>query len=354
MSEPGTTRARLLAVIATILVVLALKLSRPVTLPLVAAIFLLILAWPLQERLERALPRWLAWTITLLAVLLVLALFIAALVWSAERIAEKAPQYGDRVRQLYEHVIAWARAHNLTVPSGQSGQAQLGEQALNLLNSLLKVVYTAAGLVLLMIAYLALGLLEVRDFRAKVKQRLRRRYGDELLQTVETIAGRVQRYIVALALTCVIAGAATTLFAFAIGLDFPFIWGLQSFLLNFIPTLGPTVAVVPPTLFALLQFEGLGRPLAVFFGMGFLQFAIGNFIDPKIGGKFMSLSALVVLWVIAFWGWIWGVLGALLAVPLTVAVVIVCSHFASTRWIAAIVTDIKDEEKEETKSEKHA
>jgi len=107
------------------------------------------------------------------------------------------------------------------------------------------------------------------------------------------------------------------------------------------------VAVIPPTLFALVQFDGPGRVLAVFLGMGFIEFAIGNFVDPKIAGRFMSLSALVALWVIAFWGWVWGILGALLGIPLTVAVVIICSHFDGTRWIAALLTDIQDDEERE-------
>ena len=347
-AESGRTRARLLAVIATLLVIFALRLTYPVTLPFVAALFLLVLAWPLQARLERSLPRWAAWIITMLAVLLVLALFVGALAWSVGQIAERAPQYADRLGQLYSSAVSWARSHNIPVPTGQGGGTQLMERALGLLNVALKAVYSALGLLLLVIAYLGLGLLEVREFRAKIERRLRRWRSEALLETAETIAGKVRGYIVALTLTCIVAGAATWLFAVVVGLDFAVVWGLQAFLLNFIPTLGPTVAVIPPTLFALVQFDSVGRVLAVFFGMGFIEFAIGNFVDPKIAGKFMSLSALVALWVIAFWGWIWGILGALLAVPLTVAVVIICSHFESTRWIAALLTDIQDDEQQES------
>jgi AI-2 transport protein TqsA len=109
-------------------------------------------------------------------------------------------------------------------------------------------------------------------------------------------------------------------------------------LLNLIPTVGPAVSIVPPTLFAILQFDGLARPTVVFIGLGLLQFFIGNFIDPKIGGRVLSLSPFLTLLAVVLWGWLWGSLGAIIAMPLVAAVVITCRQFESTRWIATLVS----------------
>jgi predicted PurR-regulated permease PerM len=109
-------------------------------------------------------------------------------------------------------------------------------------------------------------------------------------------------------------------------------------LLNLIPTIGPAISVIPPTLFAILQFDGLARPAAVFAGLGVIQFFLGNFVDPKIGGHVMHLSPFLVALAVVFWGWVWGSLGALIAMPLLAAVVITCRQFDSTRWIAMLVS----------------
>jgi predicted PurR-regulated permease PerM len=106
-----------------------------------------------------------------------------------------------------------------------------------------------------------------------------------------------------------------------------------------VPTIGPFVVVVPPSLYALLQFGSLNRFAVVFFGIGAIQFVIGNFVAPRIEGRALALSPLVILVAVIFWGWLWGVLGALLAVPLTAALVAVCARFERSEWVAAMLTE---------------
>jgi AI-2 transport protein TqsA len=118
-------------------------------------------------------------------------------------------------------------------------------------------------------------------------------------------------------------------------------WAIMTFLLNYVPTVGPTVAVIPPTIYALLQFDSVGRAFVVLGGIGTIQFIMGNLVDPKIEGRALSLSPIVVLFSVVLWGWIWGPLGAVLAVPMTLAVVVTCEQFASTRWIAALAVGVR-------------
>ena len=345
-ARAGRTRNGLLAVLTILAVIAALKVSAPITLPLLIAVFLIILVWPLEVALERRLPRWLAFLGTVLVVLLASALIAGAFVWSMNRLVEMAPDLTLRLEALLADAVGWARAHRLPVPRGAQAMP-LSERLGELVGALIPKVYGAAAATGLLVAFLLLGLLEVRDFEMKIERRLRRRMGDALLDTSAKIATKVRQHLLALTITSAISGTATGLFAYGAGLEPALMWGLVTFLLNYIPTLGPMVAVFPPTFFALLQFEGIVRPLVVFLGIGAIQFFTGNFLDPKIEGRVLSLSPFVVLFAIVFWAWVWGVPGAFLAVPLTAAVVIVCRQFESTRWMAALMTGVEEEVEEE-------
>lgn len=338
---PGTTRARLLAVIAAVLVLAFLKWSHVATMPLAFAVFLIALAWPLQERLEARVPRWAAFTVTVLVLLLLLGGFIGALVWGGRAVAERAPEYADRVQALYGQLAERARTAGIPLPAGGAGSLLGG----GLARSAAAALASSVSLILLVVALVILGLIEVHDFRAKALRAFRHpERGEGLVAAVREIVAKYQRYLLARIVAALIQGVTYWLFALLVGLDFAFVWALMAFLLNFIPTLGSIVAVVPPTLFALVQFDGFGRPLLVFAGLAVLQIVCGNYIDPLIQGRYLQLSPVVVLISVVFWGWIWGIGGALLGVPLTVGLVIAADHFPNTRWIARMLAEHRPEE----------
>lgn len=337
------SRSPLLATITAIAVVVAMKLGEAVLLPLVLAVFLIIVGWPIQERLSKRVPRWLAFIITVLVILAASAIIGSALVWSIQRLTTRAPQLAERFHELSAQAVTWARANNIPIPAATSATVQ--ERLTPIAGRVIALFHSTVAMLGLVLAYLALGLLEVSDFEAKVAQRLRRRLGARVLDTAGIISDKVRRHLVALSITSAISGVLTAIYAAAMGLDLAIIWGIVAFLLNYIPTIGPFIAVIPPSLFALLQFNGLEKPLAVFLGIGAIQFFIGNFVDPKIEGRVLSLSPLVVLFSVVFWGWMWGIFGAFLAVPLTMAIVVTCQQFESTRWVAALLSDIDDEER---------
>ncbi len=123
-----------------------------------------------------------------------------------------------------------------------------------------------------------------------------------------------------------------------LGLDNALFWSFVIFLLNYIPTIGSIVATILPTVFALVQYDTLWQPLAVFAGVGLWQFSIGNFLQPRVQGENLNLSTIVVLLGLAVWGVIWGVPGMFLSSPLTVMVMIVLAQFSSTYWIAVLLS----------------
>ncbi|HAT6956073.1 TPA: AI-2E family transporter [Legionella pneumophila] len=123
-----------------------------------------------------------------------------------------------------------------------------------------------------------------------------------------------------------------------VGLDFAEFWALLIFFLNYIPNIGAIVATAFPAALALIQFESWWPFLEVTFGIVAIQFFVGNFLEPRLLGKSLNLSPLVILFALALWGAIWGVLGMFLSVPITVMMMIIFAHFDVTRPIAILLS----------------
>jgi AI-2 transport protein TqsA len=336
----GTTSNRLLAVATVIVAATALKLGQPVLLPLTLGVFLVVVIWPLQARLERHLWRWAAVVVTTLLVLLMLAVLSYAIVWSVQQLAARGPQLARRLEQLTTEFMAWARLHAVPLPRA-SGPEAAAERLAPLAAVALREAYAALVVLGFTLAFFLLGLLEVREIESRVVRGFRPQVGEAILRTGTEIAAQFRRYLLAVVASSAVGGLATGVFCFAMGVELAVLWGIVSGLLNLIPTVGPALSIVPPTLFAILQFDGVDRPAVVFAGLGILQFFIGNFVDPKIGGHMLSLSPFLILFAVIFWGWIWGSLGAVIAVPLVAAIVITCRQFDSTRWIAMLLAKDK-------------
>jgi AI-2 transport protein TqsA len=121
-----------------------------------------------------------------------------------------------------------------------------------------------------------------------------------------------------------------------IGVDFAPTWGLLAFLLNFIPNIGSIIAAVPAILLALIQ---LGLPSALLTLLGYLvvNITIGNFLEPRVMGRSLGLSTLVVFLSLLFWGWVLGPIGMVLSVPLTMTAKIALAVNEDTRWLAVLL-----------------
>jgi AI-2 transport protein TqsA len=147
----------------------------------------------------------------------------------------------------------------------------------------------------------------------------------------------IQRYLGIKTAVSLATGVLAGLLCWAAGLDFFLLWGILAFVLNFIPVVGSVIAGVPPTLLALLV-AGLPSGIAVAGGYILINVLLGNFIEPMLMGRRFGLSTLVVVVSVLFWGWLWGVLGMLLAVPLTMMLKVVLDNSEEFRWIAVAIS----------------
>ncbi len=338
MPSRTDTRARLLGVLVIVAVAGALKLTQPVTLPLVTAVFILVFAWPLERWLERAMPRALAYLLTILAVLLVLAAFIAMIALSFSVIVERAPDFMQRVQQLQQELSGWAEERELPIVGEGNG---VGAETIA---PVLASLWQAGAMLFLTIAFFILALGEVRRFRDKLTGHFGER-GERALEGIRDVSGKVRGFLLALTLAGLLGGVASLIFGWAIGLEHVLVWAFLAYLLNYIPVVGSTLAVFPPTLWSLVQFDGIGRPVAVLLGFGAIQFIVGNYIAPKFESRYTKISPLIVLVSIVLWWWIWGPVGAVLGVPLTVTIVMACSYFDSTQWISMLLSERRTSER---------
>lgn len=151
----------------------------------------------------------------------------------------------------------------------------------------------------------------------------------QLETTFKKITEQIQRYILTKVGVNLTAGIITTVVLSIIGVDFPIVWGLFVFLFNFIPTIGSAAALVFPVLFTLVQFDSVGTMLLVLVLMAGIQTLAFNVAEPMIMGKRLNLNPILILLSVLVWGYVWGIVGMLLSVPLTAIIKIIISNSAS-------------------------
>ncbi|HLS68411.1 MAG TPA: AI-2E family transporter [Kiloniellales bacterium] len=330
----GTTILRWpLVLLGVVLVVLTLQWTRAVSLPLALAVFIIALAWPVQVLLERRLPRWLAYIGTCLCVLALLALFIA-LLWTGIRLmGEGIAQYRESLDQSWTELLRWARRNGVTLPTTQIEEVGFAP-LLSLLRVTLEETYSAVGLLGLTFVFMLLGLIEARTFAAKLRQLPA---GGKLRLAAIEIGQKFRRYMLVRTFVSIVTGVLTWAYALVVGLELALTWGLIAFVLNYIPFVGSILAIAPPVLFAAVQSGDWAFPIVVFLGMATIQVTMGNYVDPRLEGRALALSPLVVVVSIFFWGLVWGVPGAFIGVPLTIGIATACSRFEATEWLALLL-----------------
>jgi predicted PurR-regulated permease PerM len=205
---------------------------------------------------------------------------------------------------------------------------------MNLTAALFAALGSALSNILLILFTVMFILLEASSFPAKLRAIL-----DNPQAAFPQFTGFVndiKRYIVIKTLINLVVGIVTTIWLSILGVDFPVLWGFLAFLLHFIPSVGSLVAAVPAVLLALIQYGG-GSAVLTASGYLVIGAIIGNVLEPRIMGRSLGISPLVVFLSLIFWGYLLGLVGALLCVPLTMTLKLACEVSEDTRWIAVLL-----------------
>ncbi len=319
---------------ASVMVVFfGLKEASTVALPAVFSIFLGILAWPMLRGLTRLrVPRVAAVPLVVLAVTAALIGIVALLGSLLADFTSALPQYQARLASTMSGVQT--QLVNLGMPEDFK-LLSLADPAevLNIAGRGLRGVVGALSNTLLVMLLLLFVLVEGFGLPQKLRCAIT---DDEVIDRVEGFSASIQRYLLIKTGTSALTGVSIATGLAAIGLDFPLLWGLGALFLNFIPSVGSIIAALPAIVLALVQF-GWGGALGVMLLFLVVNVAIGNLLEPRIMGDELGLSPLVVLLSLLLWGWTWGPLGMLLAVPMTVIVKLMLELRDDTRWIAVMM-----------------
>ena len=197
-------------------------------------------------------------------------------------------------------------------------------------------LWSVIALIVLVFFLTILLLLEWNEWRQKARQAASGSRSTRILDAIDNISKKIRSFLVVRTVLSLISGLATGLWLWAAGVELAFVWGLLTFILNYIPSLGSIISVVAPTIFALVQL-GLWRAVIALAGMIVIEQIVAGLIEPRMQGRAVRLSPFIVLMSLVFWGWVWGIVGMLLAVPLTVTFVVICSEIDSLEWLAEIM-----------------
>jgi AI-2 transport protein TqsA len=206
-------------------------------------------------------------------------------------------------------------------------------------NSLAKAAAAIIGSIGTVAVYVAFLLLEQHSLDKKIAALFRGPAREAMVHRIlQRIGRQIQTYLWIKTLMSAVVGTGSYLVMKIVGVDFAEFWALLIFALNYIPYLGSLSGVIFPSLLALVQFPTVSPSLVTAGLLAMLQFTCGSIIEPRLMGKGLNLSPVVMLLALSVWGTIWGIVGMFLAVPLMVVVMIICSHFESTRGIAVLLS----------------
>lgn len=346
--EPSRVRWAMLWLLAAIAVILlgwALRATASVCVPVVFAFFLALIVYPLDriaaERLPRGL-RWLGHVLAISVVVLALVVFFGCLWFAAQQLVDRF-QDADYTQLLQSIDLPDAQSNSSAMRGRLSNATQtLASAAVEWISGFAQGAVNAAGATLaglLVVLFLILMMLiEAPRWQAKLEAIASSRTDRDIRHSLFVIAARLRRYL----LTRTILGIATaglyTIWLWIFDLDLLVVWALLAFLLNFVPTIGSMIAGGLAVAFAFVQ-KDLSTAFAIGAGLFAIEQVMGNFLDPRIQGKQVSVSPLIILIVLVFWTWAWGPVGAILAVPVVVAIIILFSHIGPLRPVALFLSE---------------
>ncbi|MGH0036846.1 MAG: AI-2E family transporter [Myxococcota bacterium] len=334
-SAPPRQASPLLAAAAFVVVVAGLKAAAALVIPCLLAVFIAVICAPILLWLEsRKVPTSIALFVVVTGVivlLVVLGLFIGTTIAEFTR---ALPGYQAGLREASTGWLDALSRLGIEITADQWREIVNPGRAMGLVGNLLSGLggLLANGLLILLTTVFIL--LEVASFPRKLGQVVSDPEG--FAERMGRVLENVKRYLAIKTVTSLATGGMVAGALAVIGVDFPLVWGLLAFLFNFVPSIGSIIAAIPAVLLALVQL-GSGWALVVAAIYLAVNIGIGSFTEPRLMGKGLGLSTLVVFVSLVFWGWVLGPVGMLLSVPLTMTVKIALEADEQTHWIAVLL-----------------
>ncbi len=328
----------LLGTAAAVVIVGGMRSAAGLVAPIVLALILTIAVVPLLAwARRRGWPDWAGTLLGLVAAYAIVAFLVVGVGLSITKLVELIPQYAPSAEEMKADVQRTLA--DLGVPAGSSQHAldQLDPaKIVGVLTGFLSGILGALGNLFFLVTVLFFFCAEASGFRLRVATLGRDR--PELAAALTGYVTRVQRYLVVTAVFGAIVAVFDTTALWLLGIPLPLLWGLLSFLTNFVPNIGFVLGLIPPALVALLD-QGVGSMLAVVAVYCVFNVVIQTFIQPRFVGESVGLSTTLAFLSLAIWAFVLGPVGALLAVPMTLLVrALLIDPDPRARWATVLIS----------------
>lgn len=287
---------------------------------------------------NRSLPRWIRVLLAFILILSVIIFSVDLLSRNIELIISNVPEYRLKLRDLITELGESTGVENIT---SRIQERLLAVDFQAFLTEILRSLTSFIGHFVIILIYVAFLLIESAVFNKKMEIIFKSRH-QEIKQLTSKMASSVNAYLSVKTLVSLLTGLLSYVVLLLFGVDFPEMWAFIIFLMNFIPYIGSLIATLLPAVFAMFQFNSFMQFIWVFVTVEAVQVLVANYIEPKVMGRRLNLSPLIVILSLSFWGMLWGVLGMFLAVPLTSIILIILSNFPSTHGAALLFSEKGD------------
>lgn len=309
--------------------------------PLVMSIFIWHLLNTINNSMQKIpflgpyFPTWLSMILSLVVVAVLVKILINIITNNVNDVIEATPRYQENLLKIFNnldqrfHIKGFADFNHII--------RSLSIQSMML--NVYAVFTTLTSSAVLISLYVVFLFVEQHYFTQKMDAFFPQKEHRKLVKNIIShITKDTQTYLGIKTLLSLATATSSWLIMKWVDLDFAEFWALLIFFLNYIPNIGAIIATAFPAALALIQFKSWWPFVEVTSGIVAIQFAVGNFLEPRLLGKSLNLSPLVILIALSLWGAIWGILGMFLAVPITVMMMIIFAHFDSTRPIAVLLS----------------
>ncbi len=339
------TGSAVISFAAVIVIVIGLQMAKDLLVPFLLAAFLaLITVRPMLWMQKKRVPAILAALIIVSLLMLILAVVGTIVGASIAEFTVALPTYQERLDVIVQGVVDFfGRAFDDEERIGSLGDMIDPGWAMGLAATLLNSLKDVLTNVFLIVFTMIFILLEASTVETKVAAAFGR--STQSLKRPRVFLSNLGRYLGIKTVVSMATGLVAGLITWAIGLDFPLLWAMLAFLLNYVPTIGSIIAAVPAVLMALVQL-GPGGASATAVGFIAINLVFGNMIEPRLMGYGVGISPLIVFVGLVFWGWVFGPVGMLLSVPLTMTLKLALESDERTRWVAILLGSERDAEHE--------
>jgi predicted PurR-regulated permease PerM len=328
----------LIGVASVFVILFGIRSSASIINPILLAAVITITVLPVPSRLtKRGMPGWLALVLSILMVVLILALVIATVFFSVTKLTTELPTYMASASQQASADLGSSDATSIQIDQVVTA---IGPIAQGLLATTLNLL-VQFGIALAIFFFMISAALSL-----PTPSRLGVDPDRPSIGRVAVLTEDVRKYMTVLTVVNFLVGLGDTFLLWILGVDFAVLWGLLAWFMGYIPSIGFLIALIPPVLLAYAQY-GLGTALIVLVGFVLINGGVQNFYQPKVMGDRLRISPLVVFIGLFVWGYLLGGIGAILAVPMTLLVLIIMENFEGTRPLAILMRYTGEEKKEE-------